>query len=116
MAKKARSWKKLSDQKRKENFVGRGETLRLFTENFSAETPEFMVLSVTGEGGVGKSTLLRRIEHLASADPQNATVIICDDKQTSPVMAMGFIAEKFKKDGISHKEFDDRYKKYGELR
>jgi tetratricopeptide (TPR) repeat protein len=113
---KATSWKVIRDQKRKENFVGRGEPIRLFTENFSTETPEFMVFSITGEGGVGKSTLLGRIEHIASADQHNALVVICDDKQTSPVLAMGFISEKLKEKGISHKEFDDRYKKYGELR
>lgn len=113
---KATSWKVIRDQKRKENFVGRGEPLRLFTENFSAEIPEFMVFSITGEGGVGKSTLLGRIEHIASADPHNATVVICDDKQTSPVLAMGFISEKLREKGVAHKEFDERYKKYGELR
>ena len=113
---KATSWKVIRDQKRKENFVGRGEPIRLFTENFLAEIPEFMVFSVTGEGGVGKSTLLGRIEHIASVEPHNAIVVICDDKQTSPVLAMGFISEKLNEKGISHKEFDERYKKYGELR
>ncbi len=116
MANKPTSWKVIRDQKRRENFVGRGEPLRLFTENFSTEIPEFMVFSITGEGGVGKSTLLGRIEYVVSADPYDALVVICDDKQTSPVLAMGFISEKLREKGFSHKEFDERYKKYGELR
>lgn len=116
MVNKSTSWKAIRDQRRKENFVGRGEPVRLFSENFSAETPEYMVISITGEGGVGKSTLLSRFESIASSNPFNATVIICDDKYLSPVSVMGFIAERLKTKGIAHKEFDERYKKYGELR
>ena len=44
-----------------DNFVGRADKLAAFKDNFTGERPKWMVLSITGEGGVGKSTLLKLI-------------------------------------------------------
>lgn len=109
------SWKDIRDQRRKENFVGRGDEVRVFTENF-ADIPKFMIFAVTGEGGVGKSTLLDQFTTIATAPENKSTVIICDDKQTSPVAVMGHIASELAKLDTSHKEFDERYKAYSQLR
>jgi hypothetical protein len=116
MSGKPQSWKAVRDQRRKENFVGRGEQLRAFEENFAAEIPSYMVFAVTGEGGVGKSTLLAQYAVIASSPNINASVIICDDRHPSPTAAMGHIANELAKRDIRHKEFDERYKKYCELR
>jgi energy-coupling factor transporter ATP-binding protein EcfA2 len=107
---------KIRDERRKENFVGRGEPIRIFTENLQSDSPDYMVISITGEGGVGKSTLLARFNSIAISPENNAIAIICDDNQTSPVLVMGHIAKKLAEKGITHKEFDERYKKFGELR
>jgi hypothetical protein len=56
--KKPASRKEMRDRRRQENFVGRSEQMRQFEENFLRDDP-LMVFSVTGEGGVGKSTLLK---------------------------------------------------------
>ena len=76
---KQTSWKTVRNQRRKENFVGRGDEIRIFSENFNDETPNYMVFSITGEGGVGKSTLLSRFTAIATTDDANAIVITCDD-------------------------------------
>jgi predicted ATP-dependent serine protease len=110
------SWKDLRDQRRKENFVGRQEQLRVFSENFVGEVPNYMVFSVTGEGGVGKSTLLQQFANTATATNINAIIVTCDDKYLSPASAMGHIAGELAKLDIKHKDFDERYKKYRELR
>ncbi len=110
-----KSWKDIRDRRRKENFVGRRNEMHLFEENFS-ESPRFMVFAITGEGGVGKSTLLDRFNVIAIASKIGAIVIKCDDKQGTPVVAMGHVASELGKLGISHKDFDERYKKYCELR
>ena len=115
MSSKPRTWKDFADQRRKENFVGRAEQLHVFQDNFISNNPSWMALSVTGEGGVGKSTLLKRYCQLAESAEICANVIMCDDRQISPVEVMGYVAEQLAKVGIIQREFDERYKKYREL-
>src|SRR5262249_50623932 len=50
------------------------------------------------------------------AGASKAIVVTSDDRHLSPAQAMGHIAAEFAKLDITHKEFDDRYKKYRELR
>jgi AAA ATPase domain len=116
MASEPRSWKEIRDQRRKENFVGRADQLRAFTDNFAGDEPNYMVFAVTGEGGVGKTTLLKQFEALASSPSINAICIRCDDRHASPATVMGYVADELAKSDISYKEFDERYKKYRELR
>jgi hypothetical protein len=116
MAGKPQSWKKIRDERRKENFIGRGEPIRIFTENLGADSPDYMIISVTGEGGAGKSTLLARFASIGTSPEYDARVITCGDRQLSPILAMGYIGQKLAEQGLTQKEFDERYKKYGELR
>jgi len=116
MKRERKSWKEIRDRRRKENFIGRAEQLRVFSENFANDTPEYMVFSVTGEGGVGKSTLLQQYANIANLPQNNAVVVTCDDRHASPASAMGHIAAEMAKLEISHKDFDERYRKYRELR
>jgi len=109
MSNKPQSWKSVIDLRRKENFGGRADQLRVFSNNFVGDVPNYMVFAVTGEGGVGKSTLLNQYEGIARSPANNANVIICDERQTSPVEAMGFIAGELAKQNIEHKIFNDRY-------
>ncbi len=110
---KPQSRKEARERRRKENFVGRGEQLRKFEENLLDEAP-LLILSVTGEGGVGKSTLLKQFENLAHK--RNAIVITCDDEYTSPAAVMGRVAEELAKAKFAHSTFDERYKEYRKLR
>ncbi len=116
MPKRPPSWKTITDQRRKENFVGRTEQIRVFQENFLGDIPTYMVFSITGEGGVGKSTLLKRFGQIAQADEINANVVICDDRQAAPVEVMGYVAEQLAKRGLEHRPLVERYKKYREMR
>src|SRR5262245_37557023 len=110
------SWRTVRDRQGRESFVGRGEQLRVFEDNFSGDGPKFMIFAIVGEGGVGKSTLLRQCANIATAPEINAAVITSDDRHLTPVLAMGHVAEELAKQKISHKEFDRRFKKYRELR
>ena len=74
-----------------------------------------MVIAVTGEGGVGKSTLLAQYESIAKSTDNNARVVICDDRQTSPVAAMSYIAGKLAESGTECRDFNVRLKKYREM-
>jgi tetratricopeptide (TPR) repeat protein len=114
MPAKPKTIKELKEQRRKENFVGRSEQQQVFLDNFTGDEVKWVVLSVTGEGGVGKSTLLTRYAQLAQGEDFNANVVKCDDRQYTPVDAMAAIAEQLAKVGIESKKFDERYKKYRE--
>lgn len=116
MTKRPKTWREIKKQRLEENFVGREEQLRIFEENFRSEIPQWMVLSVTGEGGVGKSTLLKRYTELAPSPEIASNVVQCTDRHLFPVEVMGAIAEQLARKGIARKEFDERYKKYLETR
>ncbi len=111
-----RTWKEILAQRREENFVGRSEEIRIFRENFTGDEPDWWILSVTGEGGVGKSTLLNRYRDMAVKPPIGALVVLCDDRELFPVQVMGAVAEQLAQEGIVSKEFDERYRKFLELR
>ncbi|HEX9869351.1 MAG TPA: ATP-binding protein, partial [Candidatus Tectomicrobia bacterium] len=110
------SWKTVRELRRQENFVGRQDQLRIFSENFVGDVPNYMVFSMTGEGGVGKSTLLQQYANIASSIESKAIVAMCDDRHTSAASVMGSIASQLAKREIRYKDFDERYKKYRELR
>lgn len=110
----AKTWQKKLAQRRKAQFIGRWEPLRLFTDNFVGAEPEYLAYVVTGEGGVGKSTLLEQFVHIARA--HDALPIICDERHLSPADAMGHVAAELAGQQIEYKPFNERYKKYRELR
>jgi tetratricopeptide (TPR) repeat protein len=112
MTTKRPSWKEIIDKRRKDNFVGRGDYLHSFSENLSTDLPLFLLFFVTGEGGVGKSTLLRQFEAVATGPRIEGIVITCDDEQPSPVATMGRISELLANFDIRSKEFDERYKTF----
>lgn len=116
MKNKPKSWKAVRIQRRKDNFVGRAEHLRAFAENFEGETPKYMIFAITGEGGVGKTTLLEHVVNIASLPNNDAIVITCDDRHTMPAEVMGHVAVELAKLEITYKDFDERYKKYREMR
>jgi predicted ATPase len=98
------------------NFVGRVDKLRIFRESFTGERPKWMVLSITGEGGVGKSTLLKQFLHMGQVNEIKANLIYNDDRYMTPVEMMGHVAEELAKLQINNSEFDECYTKYRHLR
>jgi len=115
MPSKPKTWKAIADQRRKENFVGRTEQQQIFQDNFTNDDPVWMILSVTGEGGVGKSTLLKRYTQFTQTSEINANVVICDDHQYTPVDVMAALSDQLAKLGIESKDFSERHKKYREI-
>lgn len=99
-----------------ENFVGRNEKLNTFRENFTGDRPKWMVLSITGEGGVGKSTLLNQFSRMAKTNEIEVNTVKCDDHQMNPVEVMGFVADQLAKLKVKNREFDERHAKYRQLR
>jgi tetratricopeptide (TPR) repeat protein len=108
-------WQPIIEQQRQEMFVGRKDQLKTFSDNYAGQIPKYMIFAITGEGGVGKSELLRQFTAIATSAEINGLAITCDDRFLSPVAVMGHVAEKLAEHVIKHKDFDDRYKEYRRL-
>src|SRR5579859_6332231 len=75
-------------------FVGRTDELHFFIQNFFKPVdPSYNIISISGQGGVGKSTLLERLmaEAHASEFKDYCLTAIVDERQTTPASIM----EKF---------------------
>ena len=106
------TWKDIIAKRQKENFVGREDYLNIFTENVKSDIPKYLLFFITGEGGVGKSTLLDQLMIVARDTGVESIIIQCSEEQSTPVTVMGSISEQLKKHNYSYKGFDDLYKKY----
>ena len=97
----------------KKLFIGRTNELNYFVENIlKTERPFHNIVSVWGQGGVGKSTLLARFidETQATNFKDYCITAIVDDRQTTPVSIMEKMADQlqitgeFEKSLEGHKE------------
>jgi tetratricopeptide (TPR) repeat protein len=97
-------------------FIGRTDELLFFVHNIlQPESPTHNILSISGQGGVGKSTLLARfIDEASSANFKDyCLTAIVDERQTTPVRIMEKFAQQLHITG----EFEKVLKQYkGALR
>src|SRR5438270_11092212 len=78
-------------------FVGREGELLFFVQNIlKPEDPTHNIISISGQGGVGKSTLLARfIDEAHAADFKDyCLTAIVDERQTTPTSIMGKFADQ----------------------
>jgi tetratricopeptide (TPR) repeat protein len=78
-------------------FIGRTEELYFFVENIlKPEEPDYNIVSVSGQGGVGKSTLLKRfIDEIQNTYfREYCAAAIVDERHTNPAIIMEKIAEQ----------------------
>ena len=97
-----------------EVFVGRSEQLALFEKALTAPRPQFLILAVSGQGGVGKTTLLERFRHIA--DAHEVLTALSNEDQTNIPETLSRLAQQFESIGCSFKGFSERYRKYRELK
>ena len=102
-------------RRQQEEFVGREEQLTLFYRNLRykpSDDRRRFIVSISGQGGVGKTWLLRRFRKMAE---EAGVVTACTDEAEDDVTGvMGRIAEQFKVQGHPLKTFAERYKVYHE--
>lgn len=78
-------------------FVGRASELHFFTEQIlQPEDPAYNMISISGDGGVGKSTLLQRfLEETRTPEYREYCLsAIVDERQTTPASMMEKFAEQ----------------------
>ena len=94
-------------------FVGRTGELLFFVQNIlKPEEPTHNIISIWGQGGVGKSTLLTRfIDEAHSAEFKDyCLTALVDERQTTPLSIMEKFADQLHMKG----EFEKALKHYKE--
>ncbi|NRB53619.1 MAG: tetratricopeptide repeat protein [Saprospiraceae bacterium] len=113
MSKKRKSFRDKLRQLQSTEFVGREEQLKSFVENLKSDPDDLHfsnIFNVYGQGGVGKTTLLRKFEHEAKA--QGTLTAYTDEGIGSVPEYMNAIAVQLEKQGKPLKKFSKRYEDY----
>lgn len=100
-------------QRRSSNFVGREQQLELFRQNLrrSLDSEDYyFIFSVHGQGGVGKTTLLKKYRSLAK-EADALTAYTNEETKSIPEVLARF-AQQLKEQDAELSDFDKRYKVY----
>ncbi|MDZ8067888.1 MAG: tetratricopeptide repeat protein [Nostoc sp. DedQUE08] len=104
-------------QRQQLGFVGREDQTNQFRQNLALhveDTRRRFLYNIWGEGGVGKSTLVRQFRKIAE-EAKNITAYIDEAEKTVPE-AMGRLAEDLERQGHKLPQFTERYKVYRQKR
>jgi tetratricopeptide (TPR) repeat protein len=105
-----RHWGKIIDERDAERFVGREQELATFRQEINLTSANFFIFYITGQGGVGKTSLLNRYRDIAKES--GFVLADCDERQRNVPEVLGRFAHQLAKQGFSLKHFDERYKTY----
>ena len=97
--------------------VGRDDQLRFFRDRIlKPEDPTHNIVSLSGQGGVGKSTLLQRfIEELHLSEYHEYCLsALVNERQTTPASLMEHFADQLREHGHPLKKFEDALTRYKE--
>ncbi|MBW4672121.1 MAG: tetratricopeptide repeat protein [Cyanomargarita calcarea GSE-NOS-MK-12-04C] len=114
---KPKSLQDILKQRQQAGFVGREEQVSLFRKNLALpleEDSRRFIFNICGQGGVGKSTLLRQFRKIAEE-----AEIICaysDETQRGVPETMGRLAQQFEQQGHKLSQFYERYQVYSQKR
>jgi tetratricopeptide (TPR) repeat protein len=115
--KKPKSLQDILQQRQQSGFVGREEQVSLFRQNLDLsleDSRRHFLFNVWGQGGVGKSTLLRQFRKIAESAKMIAAHT--DDSEKSVPEAMGRLAEQLEQQNYKLTQFTERYKVYRQKR
>nr|MBD2364985.1 tetratricopeptide repeat protein [Anabaena minutissima FACHB-250] len=114
---KPKSLQDILKQRQQSGFVGREEQVNTFRRNLELplEDPRrHFLFNVWGQGGVGKSTLLRQFRQIA--DGAKIITAYTDEGEKSVPEVMGRLAEQLEQQGHKLGQFTERYKVYRQKR
>jgi len=105
-----RHWGKIIGEREAERFVGREQELANFRQEINLAPANYFIFYITGQGGVGKTTLLNRYRDIAEAS--GFVLADCDERQRDVPTVLGRFAHQLAEQGYPLKHFDERYKTY----
>jgi tetratricopeptide (TPR) repeat protein len=114
---KPKSLQDILKQRQQSSFVGREEQVNLFRQNLELpleDSRRHFLFNVWGQGGVGKSTLLRQFRQIASG--AKIITALTDEGEKSVPEVMGRLAEQLEQQGHKLAQFTERYKIYRQKR
>jgi len=92
-------------------FVGREQEIENFRQHISCTPPSYIVFYITGQGGVGKTTLLNRYRAIVRNE-YGFLVAGSDEQQRDIPTVLGHFAQQLSAQNVSLKHFNERYKTY----
>jgi AAA+ ATPase superfamily predicted ATPase len=103
-------WNQIIDEIEAERFVGREQELEFFQHHIKRIPPRYLIFYITGQGGVGKSTLLNRYREISEG--LGFLLSDCNEQQKDVPAVLGCFAQQLSDQGFLLKRFYDRYKTY----
>lgn len=100
-------------KRQQSDFVGRAQQVADFRANLRFDVTDErrkFIFCVSGQGGVGKTWLARRLRKIA--EEFGAATALTDEAETDVPSAMGRIADQLEEQGHPLKAFSERYKVY----
>ena len=114
---KPKSLQDILKQRQQSGFVGRENQVNQFRQNLGLPLEDYrrrFLFNVWGQGGVGKSTLLRQFRKIA--DEAKIISAYIDEAEKSVPEVMGRLAEELERQGHKLTQFTERYKVYRQKR
>lgn len=115
--KKRPSLQDINRRRQGDAFVGRDEQLTIFRENLGLDLEDErrrFIFAVSGQGGVGKTSILRRFRRLI--EETGGVCALVDEAETEVTVAMARIAIQFREQGHPLDRFEKRYREYLQLK
>ncbi len=114
---KPKSLQDILKQRQQSGFVGREDQINQFRQNLALgleDDRRRFLFNVWGQGGVGKSTLLRQFRKIA--DEAKIISAYIDEAEKTVPEVMGRLAQELERQGHKLTQFSDRYKVYRQKR
>lgn len=111
------SYREIKARRQQAAFVGRDDQITLFRRNLALALDDdrrSMIFGINGQGGVGKTTLLRRYHELVTA--QHGLSALVNDDYLDPIAVMEQIARQCADRGWRLATFAERAKVYRQRR
>lgn len=104
----------LIQAKRKQKFTGRKQQLYDFRYALKTDPPEALIFFISGQGGVGKTELLKRYQEIARE--HNFLVIESDELAGDLPAILHRFATQLHQAGHDLKEFAESYRRYEQIK
>ena len=116
------SWKAKLDRLNRSVFIGRQAQLTTFRTSLTNPETRANIIAVSGQGGVGKTTLLKEFRRIVEKQEQHIAAYVDEGSLTNPVEdvpeALYRLAQDFEGQNPNYKfeKFHERYKTYRQKR